>query len=161
MNWWGIIQSIACGICQKAGEKAKEPKPEIEVLSVSRNEARAIIQARGVTILYGLLDSQYYYTTFEGWGQVFRYVYMVEQPPVYLTNRFDCEDWAIWLKAMVSYHFGLSFFAVDIGDVPQGKHGYNWFYSEIGEFLLEPQLLETAEPFKPGEKGYNTTHTLL
>lgn len=163
MTLWEAVQKVACTICQTAKAKVKppDPKPLISVSTLGKEAVRTLVHEADIKILYGMLDKKYYYTTFEDWGKVFEYIYMVEDIPPYLTQRWDCEDFALWLKAMVSFHFGLNLFAVIIGDVPAGRHGFNMFYCEDGWYLWEPQWVYEGEPFRIGDRDYKPLFALL
>lgn len=155
-----IMELLRGFICPTV--KPKEPKPNIQVLEISRAQlATSLDKDTDIkSVLYGYLDSKYYYCSLEDWGKVLEYIYMVEDKPDYVTDRLDCEDFAFWLKAMISYYFGLNTMGVVIGDIPQGRHGFNMFYAEDGWWLWEPQVGDQA-PFRPGHKGYKPLHILI
>ena len=137
-------------------------KPDIPLLQMPSAEAKAEVEGElQLKLLYPtLMDyfQPYYYTTAEGWAEVFNYIYLVFDMPKYIVARMDCEDFAMLLKGLVSALFGLNYFALVLGDTPMGFHGFNLFRTEDGFLLLEPQ---TAEFFELGEKGYKPKYALL
>lgn len=110
---------------------------------------QTMLSNAGMTIPCHLFDSWYYYLSHEDWGKVFREVLL--NMPAYTTEKFDCDDFALLVKARVSERYHLNSVAVIIGDTPQGRHGFNMFLSEQGLSLLEPQ---TGDVFNIGERGY-------
>ncbi len=136
-----------------------EPKPEIELLSMSTNEVWKVIQPLKLKMIYpGLLDSQYYYTTAKDWAEVFDYIFFKFDMPSYLADRMDCDDFAILLKGLVDSFFGLNYFATVIGTMPAGGHSWNLFMTENGLLQFEPQ---TGNFFEIGEQGYKPEYILL
>lgn len=160
---WEIIRRIACSICN--APETEQPKPEIDIYETDTAKVRELLAESNIELLYGLLDNKYYFTNFEDWGKIFHYIYTVEEIPIYLPNKFDCDKWAMWLRIMVAFHFGLNLFALIIGDAPyKGKiyrHGFNLFYAENGLWLWEPQEVNNAEPFRIGERGYSPKFALI
>lgn len=56
----------------------------------------------------------------------------------YRKTRFDCENFAFWIKARFDFAFGLNYMALVIDY--SGKHSYNLFTASNGKvYLLEPQ----------------------
>ena len=158
-----LIQALACAICphHKQEELIPEPKPEFALFTLAPPEVQRLLKSNNIVLLYGLLDSVYHYTSFEDWGQIFRWIYLNEELPRFTYERWDCDKFAIWLKDKVCMHFGLNLFAFIIGDVPQGRHGFNLFYSENGLFLWEPQWVNEGEPFRIGDRGYLPMYALV
>ncbi len=169
-----IIQDIARLFCRHQQEidflnrkladlqkliPVNEPKPEIELLSVSTNEVWKVIQPLNLKMMYpGLLDSQYYYTTAKDWAEVLDYIFFKFDMPSYLADRQDCDDFAILLKGLVDSFFGLNYFAVVIGTAPGGGHAWNMFMTESGLLQFEPQ---NGNSLELGEKGYKPEYILL
>ena len=137
------------------------PPPEINRYVEPADTVRERLASLNIQLLYGLLDTNYVLTDFEGWGKVFEYIYMAVQPPEYLTDKFDCEDFAIWLKAMVSAYFKLNWFGMVIGEMPLGRHGFNLFFDREHYWLWEPQSVTDGEPFRLGDRGYNPLYILI
>jgi len=157
MNILKVIHQIACSICQAS----QKPKPEIELLSMPSTQVDAEIKALGQRLMYPcLLDfgQNYYYTKAEDWAKVFDYIYFVFDMPSYLVARIDCEDFGILLKGLVSALFGLNYFALAIGNIPQGCHGFNFFRTDAGHLIIEPQ---SGQFFGWEERGYEPKWALL
>ena len=91
-----------------------------------------------------LFDNEYYYTLHEDWGRVFYNVLM--GMPRYITEAYDCDDFAFSLKARVSERYKLNTVGIVIGGHPWGYHAWNCFLSEHGIFFIEPQ---TGDVFTP------------
>ena len=137
------------------------PKPDIPLIKISYMEVDKEIRALNQQLMYPcLLDyfKDYYYTTEEGWAEVFDYIYCVFDMPNYVAARMDCEDFGILLKGLVSALFGLNYFALTIGKIPQGQHGFNFFRTDTGFMIIEPQ---NANFFGWGEKKYIPEYALL
>ena len=144
---------------EQAGEQS--PKPEIDIFSIHPNKVREEITQLGLKLMYpALMDGwqPYYYTDDKGWAEVFDYIYCVFDMPDYIAGRMDCEDFGILLKGLVSALFGLNYFGFTIGQIPQGCHGFNFFKTDSGMMVIEPQ---TAEFFRWGERDYNPEWALL
>ncbi len=125
------------------------------------DNARLEIAKLGLKLMYPvMLDTfqDYYYTTAPGWADVFNYIYCGWSMPDFVAARMDCEDFAILLKALVSALFGLNFFGICGGTIPQGGHAFNLFWTDEGPLLLEPQ---TANFFEIGEHGYKPEYILI
>lgn len=145
-----------------------EPKPEIQRFSISAEQLSQELAELGIESLYGRLDSDYYYTDFIGWGQVFDWIYVNCEMPKYFVDvegkwNLDCEDWALWQKAMVSLHFGLNCFAITIGDMPRGRHGWNMLRAEDRQYCFEPNPgFGISEPFGIMDKhGYKPLYNFV
>lgn len=168
MDVVSLVHKIACSVCRGIGKPCVElppvvvpPKPIIELLSMPYTQVDEEIKALGLTKLYPtLLDygQPYYYTKAEDWAEVFHYIYFVFPMPDYLMARFDCEDFAILLKGLVASLFGLNYFGVVLGKIPQGYHGWNIFRTEVEVWQLEPQ---TGLFFPMWEKDYKPEKILI
>jgi len=133
-----------------------KPKPKFEEFKTTAATLRSLIMAKGMTMPCWVFDGVYFYVSHEDWGAIFADVLL--NMPAYTTQKFDCEDFAILVKARVSERYKLNTVAVIIGDVPQGRHGFNMFLSDKGLFLLEPQ---TGDVLEIGEKGYKPEWALI
>ena len=107
-----------------------------------------------------VLDQWLYCTTMEGWGEV---LYdLVLDSDLYQKDIYDCEDYALKAQCICAEKYGLNSFRMCIGDMPQGKHGFNIFFEHteddgIGDiYLFEPNggFEHSGEAFKIGEHGY-------
>lgn len=145
-----ILHELACSICQGT----QKAKPKIELLHMFSAEANRELAEAGLKLLYPvLLDSgqPYHYTKAEDWAELFDYIYFKSDMPKYQASRFDCDDFAIWMKGLVGANFGLNYFGIVFGDTPLGYHGWNLFRTESGLVQLEPQ---TGKFFPLNEAGY-------
>ncbi|GAG88752.1 unnamed protein product, partial [marine sediment metagenome] len=114
-----------------------------------------------------VLDQLLCYTTMEGWGQVL--YNLVLDSELYKKDIFDCEDFALKAQGICAERYGLNSFRMCIGDMPQGKHGFNIFFERtkdggIGDvWLFEPNggFEHSGEAFKVGEYGYQPQVVLI
>tara|TARA_Y100000310_G_scaffold144390_1_gene143653 strand:+ start:26118 stop:26726 length:609 start_codon:yes stop_codon:yes gene_type:complete len=132
------------------------PKPNIEMIVLLPEGVKQELSE--YKLLYGLLDSKYYYCRAEDWAEVFSWIYLEFDMPSYLAQRFDCEDSALLLKGLVASFFGLNYFGVAIGKKGEVSHAFNFFRTERGLLFLEPQ---SGEFFSPNEKDYTMGYVLL
>ena len=160
MNLIRQIARLFCG-------HEKEPKPQIGRFAMPMSDLQREYADLGIKKLYGSLDPEYYYTNLQGWGKVFGWIYFNCELPKYSVSsngkwNLDCEDFAIWLKAMISLHFGLNCFAITIGDMPRGRHGFNMLRAEDGHYCWEPNPGFNIEaPFAIGEHGYQPLYNFV
>jgi len=155
------VANLKALVAEHETEEEEAVKPEIEVLSLHPNKVSQEISGLGLKLMYpSLMDGwqPYYYTSEEGWAEVFYYIYTVFNMPSYIAGRMDCEDFGILLKGLVSALFGLNYFGFTIGQIPQGCHGFNFFRTGGGFMVLEPQ---SAEFFLWGERDYKPEWALL
>lgn len=140
----------------------EKTKPKIEVLQIASETAKVeLVDQAKLKLLYPtLLDyfEPYYYTKATGWAEVFDYIYFKQGLPKYQSSRFDCDDFAIWMKGLVAATFGLNYFGVVLGSSPLGYHAWNLFRDEIGLMQFEPQ---TGKYFPLGEQGYVAEYILV
>ncbi len=169
-----IIQSISRLFCKHQAEidflnrkvadlqkliPIEVPVPEIELLSILGSGVKLDIQPLNLKMMYpALIDSKYYYSKAEDWAKVFGYIYFEFDMPKYLSDTFDCDDFAVLLKGLVASFFGLNYFGVVFGKTPTGYHSYNIFRTEGGLLQLEPQ---TGDMGELGEHGYQAEYILL
>ena len=152
-----LIYQIAKKICLAF----EAPKPRVKPLKVSSLKIKSEIDDMKLRMMYpALLDhyQDYYYLESSQWAEVFNYIYFVYDMPSYLVARFDCDDWAILLKGLVSSFFGLNAFAEVFGKTPMGYHAFNMLRTEDGWLLFEPQ---TGDIFELGQRGYEPEWTLV
>jgi len=137
-------------------------KPKVEVVhipsfreySMPGEVLRTKIEALGLEIPIGMLDSEYYYTDLEGWGKVL--FNLVFKSNLYKKDKFDCDNYALKAMALCAERYGLNTLAVAIGDIPSGRHAFNIFLHEDGLMLWEPNegFSWSGQPFEIGENGY-------
>jgi len=141
--------------------------PEITRLVKPVNDVSSELFNIGLSQLYRPCDFQYVYTDSMGWIEVISYIYTYMPMPAYFvkpdgTWNLDCEDWAIWFKAMVSLNFGLNYCGLVYGAIPQGEHGFNLLRDEEGPKLYEPQPSQDINyPFYQDENGYHARDILM
>ncbi len=148
-------------LAELEAEQGQPPKPEIELLSMSGMVVKNEMTAKELTLMYPTLmdgPTPYFYTNDEGWAEVVDYIYAVFNMPPYIAARMDCEDFAILLKGLVSALFGLNYFALTVGQIPRGCHGFNFLRSQDRLVVFEPQLARFQEW---GELGYRPQYVLL
>ena len=139
------------------------PKPRIRRYPISSLNVTKELNTLEIKSLYGRLDAEYLYVPLVDWGKVFHWIYLTQQLPKSTANAFDCENWAMWLKAMVSLHFGINTCAFIIGQMPLGTHGFNMIRMEDGWFLYEPNpAFNILEPFEILDNyGYRPSYVLV
>lgn len=129
-------------------------KPKIEILAMPWTYAIREVMEGNLKLLYpGLLDTTYYYTTANDWGEVFNWIYFEFKMPQYLTDRMDCDDFSMLLKGLVASFFGLNYFGAVFGQTPAGYHSWNVFRTEDAVMQFEPQLGEVIEMRSGGYLG--------
>jgi len=117
-----------------------EHLPSITEFEMTISQLRSILQPLGLRELH-LWDSRYWYTSHEDWGKVFDRV--LTGMPLYTSERFDCENFAMLASARTSELFKLNTCGIAIGQSPWGYHGFCLFLSRVADeaklFYLEPQ----------------------
>lgn len=116
-----------------------DAKPEITFYEMTGDDVRKELLALGMQFLYQL-DSTYYYTTQWGWEQAIAWVRKVYKFPKYTAEKFDCDDFAILMKGLISSEFGINTCAFIIGN--EGRHAFNLCRTDEGWKMLEPQTGE-------------------
>ncbi len=148
-------------MCISKWLKKETKKPEMDGLWMESGEALRVVEGEGIKLLYSVLldsGSLYYYVNGEKWAEVMEYIYFKVEKPKYIEARMDCEDFAFWMKGMVSGFFGLNWFGVVFGESPMGYHAWNILMTENGVMYFEPQ---TGEFFPPDEKGYVAEYIIM
>ena len=116
-----------------------EHLPSITEIEMDASQLRSMLQPLGLRELH-LWDNRYWYTTHEDWGKVLKKVLL--DIPKYVTDRWDCEQYAMRATARAGELFLLNTLGLCIGQSPFGYHGFNMFVSEAGGaklYYLEPQ----------------------
>lgn len=134
--------------------KPIEHIPSFTQYKITGSVLRPKIEALGLRIPLGLLDWQYYHTDMAGWGKVLRD--LVFNSNLYKKDSFDCENYALKAMNECARKYGLNTLALVIGDIPQGRHGFNLFYHGDGFMLWEPNdgFPFSGSAFEIGEYGY-------
>lgn len=122
---------------------------------------KAKIESLGLEIPMGMLDWQYFHTDLEGWGKVLEN--LVFSSSLYKKDKRDCDWYAFKAFVECQARFGLNTLAMVIGDMPQGRHAFNMFYTGEGFLLFEPNdgFLFSGSAFEIGEFGYQPELILL
>ncbi|GAG79637.1 unnamed protein product [marine sediment metagenome] len=120
------------------------------------DELRPKLRAIESAVELYLWDYYYWYISLEDWGKVFEDVLLNQ--PKYVSDKFDCEDFAMLTTARVLEKYRLNTCGVVVGQSPFGEHGYNLFIARVDDkaelFILEPQdgmIYPVTEPegYKP------------
>ena len=118
------------------------------------------ITGMGYKMPLGLLDSTYYYTDLEGWGNVLWD--LVFKSALYKADRFDCENFAFKAMSLCAEKYGLNTLGVVIGDIPSGRHGFNILFHGDGFKLFEPnEGFGYGGLFEIGEHGYTIDWVII
>lgn len=135
--------------------------PSFKEFAMSAEPMRRLLTNLKLTIPMGMLDSWYYYTDMEGWGKVL--YNLVFSSSLYKPNRFDCENYALKAMNICAERYGLNTLAMVIGDVPQGRHGFNMFYTGENFLLFEPNegFPFSGSAFEIGEYNYQPKLVLV
>ena len=118
--------------------------------------------ALGLKLPVGMLDSTYYYTDPTGWANVLSD--LAFKSDLYKVEKFDCEDYAMKACVEVWERYGLNAFGLVIGDMPQGRHGFNILYDGIGFLLFEPNAgfgYGGAFPINDNEHQYRPDQVVI
>ena len=146
-------------MCFKIQSPITTSKPDITFYEIDYNTVLSELQSLNLSIMRGgLIDSQYYYTTLWGIKEAVKYAREVYPFPVYLSEKTDCDDFAILMKGLLSAEFGLNDVGIVFGDVPGGYHAFNMARAESVFVLIEPQ---TGDVFNLGERGYVPKEVLI
>jgi len=128
-------------------------RPDFTEYKIAGSSLRNKILGLGLKLPAGMMDSYYYYTDLEGWGNI---LYdLTFKSNLYKTNRFDCENYALKAMNECAERYGLNTMAFVIGDIPQGRHGFNMFFHGDGFMLHEPNAgFGWGGYFEIGDNGY-------
>lgn len=96
-----------------------------------------------------LWDTQYYFVSLIGWNRIFWDV--LKNMPRYISDKFDCDNYALQLMARVNMKYKLNGCGLVIGEVPNGYHAWNIFVAPIGLYYYEPQ---TGQVIEIGTENY-------
>lgn len=127
--------------------------PSFKEYSITSSELKAKILALGLKLPIGMLDSWYYYTDLEGWGKI---LYdLTFNSNLGKANKFDCDNYALKAMSECAERYGLNTMAFVIGDIPQGRHGFNMFFAGDCFWLHEPNSgFQYGGYFPIGENEY-------
>uniref|UniRef100_A0A6M3LU41 Agglutinin C-terminal domain-containing protein n=1 Tax=viral metagenome TaxID=1070528 RepID=A0A6M3LU41_9ZZZZ len=150
-------------MCLKTLFQSKNPEGAIHISSISGNELRAKIEAIGLQVPLGMLDSEYLYTDEPGWSNILPYL---QYNPVKTENGrviiADCEDYSFRAYSDVQFKYGINALGVALGKMPAGYHGFCIVYTGAGFKLFEPQLgFGIKRLFNIGEYGYQPDRVVI
>ena len=128
--------------------------PSFTEYKLSTGEFRLELLELELSRPFGMLDEWYYFTDTEGWGKILWD--LTFNSSLYKADRFDCENFALKAMSVCAERYGLNTFGVVIGDTPQGRHGFNIFFTGKKFLLWEPNdgYPQAGMPFKIGDFGY-------
>ena len=146
--------------------KIKTQQPVVHIPSfreyqISSPVLKIKIEALGLSIPMGMLDYQYFHTDLEGWSKVL--YNLVFKSNLYKKDKFDCENYALKAMSLCAERYGLNTLAMVIGDIPQGRHGFNMLYHGDGFMLWEPNegFPFSGSSFEVSEHGYHPDVVLI
>jgi len=92
-------------------------------------------------------DNVYYYLEEAEWNKVLWDV--LTSQPVYVEERFDCDDFSLLTKVRVVERYKINGIGIAIGSSPMGYHAWNIYIQDGGLICIEPQ---TGERWKLGDR---------
>ncbi len=136
MNW--LSELLRCF--------SNPPKPSpTEYLLTSDQIFQLVKDAKDHVYMW---DSAYWSFSLEDWRTVIQDVRA--GLPIYLAEKFDCEDFAFLMMTRVAERYKVNTMGVAVGQVPFGYHGFNLFVAmEAGQpklHILEPQTGQLDPP---------------
>ncbi len=136
-------------------------QPKFTEYKIPGSELAGKIRNLGLKVPFGMLDGWYYYTDLEGWAEVL--YNLVFSSRLYKPDRFDCSNYALKAMNESAERYGLNTLAMVIGDMPQGRHGFNMLFYGDGFMLWEPNagFDWSGQPFEIGENGYKPDDVLI
>ncbi len=90
-----------------------------------------------------LWDSIYYSVSLIDWNRIFWDI--LKNMPAYVTDKFDCDNFALQFMARVNMKYKLNGCGLVIGKVPNGYHAWNIFVAPDGLYYFEPQTGQVIE----------------
>jgi hypothetical protein len=120
-------------------------KPSIKLFEISAQQIRSIIESQPIVWRkIKLTDNNYFYVSWEDWDKVFQY--LMKELPAYVPEKFDCENFAGYLRVMAAKEFGINTCGdgegfVDFQD-DRGwlRHGWTVFTEGTGLYQVESQM---------------------
>ena len=133
---------------------------DFKLYTMSGNALWAKLNLAGIGTPMGMLDNTYYYTDEAGWKLILGD--LVQNSNLYENDIYDCEDFAIKAKSIANTRYGLNTVGFVIGDIPQGRHGFNLVVTTTGFLLFEPQNNNfNFGVFPLDAKGYHADVVLI
>ena len=90
-----------------------------------------------------LFDSTYWYPDVQGWANILTDVLF--GMPAFVDELWDCDNFALEVKARVAIRYKINAMGIVIGNSPQGYHAWNAYVSGGLLLYLEPQTGEIWE----------------
>ena len=134
--------------------------PSFNEYSILGGEIRSQISELGFGLPIGMLDSWYYYTDLEGWGNILWDLIFNANLGVY--EKFDCENYAFKAMTLCAERYGLNTLGVVVGDIPLGRHAFNILFHGDGFKLFEPNAgFGYGGLFEIGDYGYKPDWVII
>ena len=135
--------------------------PSFREYEITANDLEQQLDTLGLDCPMGMLDWTYYFTDMEGWGKVLSD--LAFKSDLYSEDKFDCENYALKAMSICAERYGLNTFALVIGDMPLGRHGFNMLYTGAEFLLWEPNggFECSGQAFPIGEFGYKPKLVLI
>jgi len=119
-------------------------KPSISLKEVYRQELRPVLEAWSWKKLK-MTDSWYFIpTVWRDWDKIFQYLFPLL--PKYVPDKFDCENFAGYLRVMAAKELGVNVMGdaegwADVGRGYKERHGWTVFTDGEGLYQVESQKL--------------------
>ena len=118
--------------------------PKVKEYQISSADLRRLISSLPVVWRsIDLEDSHYFYTDWQGWGAITEY--LKPKAPKYLTDKFDCDNFARWFNTETARLFELNTCAVVEGRLGSARHKWNIIYDGECFYQMEPQTGEILD----------------
>jgi len=127
--------------------------PSFKEYSIDGTTLAKKILALGFTLPVYLLDSIYYYTDLEGWGNILwdlTFNVNLGKP-----EKFDCDNYSLKAMSECAERYGLNTLGLVIGNIPEGRHAFNILFHGDGFMFHEPNSgFGYGGLFEIGENNY-------
>jgi hypothetical protein len=133
---------------------------DFKVFLMSGTELWARLSAAGIGTPMGMLDNNYFYTDEAGWKLILGD--LVQNSNLYVTDKYDCDKFAMKSRVLAFERYGLNTCGFVIGDVPAGRHSFNLIVTTTGFLLFEPQNnIANFGVFPLNGRSYHTDVVLI
>jgi len=119
-------------------------KPSIRLREATSQELRQVLEAWSWQKLK-MTDGRYFVpTVWEDWDKIFQYLFPLL--PKYVPDRFDCENFAGYLRVMAAKEFGVNVVGdaegwANVKGIGMERHGWTVFTDGEGLYQVESQKL--------------------